>query len=383
MINKTGYTGVAKNSSNSYSPSTPPQDISNGKVIFGKVKDITLNSDDYPNLGEITFTNLNDLEIGTARPFSSNLNIYPAPGELVVIFSSKDFLDDSLKTNYFYLPSLNIIRNPNSNAISIPLETDPSPTFGSPSQPEYPSYIKSNIHPLFPYTYDVTIEGSFGSSLRFGSTNKSKTKPNQWSDNGEEYSPITILSNGHNPSNNELGFYPTVEDINKDLSSIYLTSTQTISSYSPSSTNYNSFTTPPILPSQYSSPQIICNSDQIFIGSKKDNILLNSKKSIGLSSLVSANIDSPSTIIQSNNIFLGDKSAIERGVKGDTLHNKLNIILSSLITLIKVLEVQQIWPGGVPSPDGGTMMISGVVKKQLEEELKSLSDILSKCVKTI
>ena len=428
MSHKFGFPAMTKRATGN-KPSSTPKKNSLGNKTLCRVVDIILDENHpnynnelgYSQLGTITaeFASLNSTgspKTFIASPASSNFKQLPLIGEYVYIYQIPAPNVPGPKWVYDPQPvSLYNGLSPNASPFPSPL-TDPIP---SNSKPDYEQVLngafvineiisqplefslnsklnpsqntfveKGNIRPLMFFAGDVIYEGRWGNSIRLGSTAKSKTSIiNQWSSTGENGDPIMVIRNGQNKNisedNQEIGNKPITEDINNDLSSIYLTSTQTISSFNPSSKNYNSFTTPPTLPSQYASPQIICNSDQIFISSKKDNILLNSKKSISLSSLVSTNIDSPSTVIQSNNIFLGDKGAIERGVKGDTLHNKLDVIISSLITLIKVLEVQQVWPGGVPSPDGGTMMVSGVVKKQLEEELKSLSDILSKCVKTV
>jgi acyl-CoA synthetase (AMP-forming)/AMP-acid ligase II len=78
---------------------------------------------------------------------------------------------------------------------------------------------------------------------------------------------------------------------------------------------------------------------------------------------------------------LGDKDAEEPGVKGDSLYKKLDVITTSLINLVTILEVQQVWAGGIPSPDGGENLVAAVTKKQLTDVKNTLNDILSKVVK--
>jgi hypothetical protein len=102
---------------------------------------------------------------------------------------------------------------------------------------------KLNIKPLLPYEGDTIIEGRFGNSVRFGSTNisdKVKT-PNGWSDVGELGDPITIIKNGQSDLSDDKGWIHNIEDISTDASSIYMTSNQQLSNFNPASINQKSF----------------------------------------------------------------------------------------------------------------------------------------------
>jgi hypothetical protein len=241
---------------------------------------------------------------------------------------------------------------------------------------------KSNIHPLMPFEGDIIHEGRYGNSLRFGSTSKSQSKyKNNWSEGGNNGDPITILRNGQPTNSTDEGWIPITENINNDLASIYLTSNQKIP-FNLSQPNLISYNGSAPDPKTFTSPQIILNSTRIILNAKTDNVLISGQQSVSLSSIKSVNIDAPKTIIQSSNIFLGDSNAVERGVMGDTLYNKLDVVLESLITLVRVLEVQQLWPGGLAAPDGGMMTTSSTVKSQLTNIKTTLTEILSKTVKT-
>jgi hypothetical protein len=241
-----------------------------------------------------------------------------------------------------------------------------------------------------PFMGDVLLEGRHGQSVRFGSTARppANSKPilinNDWSTVGNNGDPITIIRNGQPSGSTDEGWIPITEDLNVDLSSIYLTSYQKLDQLKLSSNNFVSYgNEKPELPSLYTSPQIILNSDNILIQSKKDNIFLNSKDSISLSSIKSVNVDTPSTIIKSNNIFLGDPNAVERGVKGDTLYNKLDKMLSTLITLTTVLKVNQLWPAGQAALDTGLATTAEMTLADLQEIQTTLKSILSNTVKTL
>ena len=94
-----------------------------------------------------------------------------------------------------------------------------------------------NIKPLLPYEGDMILEGRFGNSIRFGSTNNSQeiSNPNGWSDSGNTGDPITIIRNGQSSNLDEKGWLPTTERINEDATSIYLTSNQRIQNFTQAS----------------------------------------------------------------------------------------------------------------------------------------------------
>jgi hypothetical protein len=271
-----------------------------------------------------------------------------------------------------------------AGAYNIQNNTPQTLDFNSKNNPDQSTFIeKSNIHPLLPYAGDVIYEGRWGNSIRLGSTAKTTTYPNNWSTSGTNGDPLIILRNGQPDNSSDFGAEPIIEDITKDLSSVYLTSTQKLPIQLAKTTReLISYKVSPTAVNEFISPQIVLNSARVVLNATKDHILISGKQSVGLSSIKSVNIDAPSTIIQSSNIFLGDKGAVEHGVKGDTLYNKLDVILSSLITLVSVLEVQQIWPGGLAAPDGGMLLTASNVKTQLTNTQNTLKQILSDSVKT-
>jgi hypothetical protein len=193
----------------------------------------------------------------------------------------------------------------------------------------------------------MIYEGRWGNSLRLGSTAKSKsTYKNNWSSNGENGDPITIIRNGQPKNTSTEGWLPITEDVSKDLSSIYLTSTQKIL-FSLSNENFISYTTPPISPSQYSNPQIILNSDRIILNAKSDSILISGQNSIGLSSNGSVNIDATSHYISSNDIKLGSKNATQPVLLGNDTVEILKQLAGAIKDLASILQVQRDYPNGV------------------------------------
>ena len=71
-----------------------------------------------------------------------------------------------------------------------------------------------------------------------------------------------------------------IEEINKDLGSIYFGSTQQLP-LNAASSDYSSYkSNPPILPNQYSGSQVIITSGRLVFNSSLEHILLSSNKSV-------------------------------------------------------------------------------------------------------
>ena len=206
---------------------------------------------------------------------------------------------------------------------------------------------RSNIHPLLPFEGDVIQEGRWGNSIRFGSTVKGRQ--NNWSTTGINGDPIIILRNGQSPSVNDEGWVPITENINEDLSSMYSTSTQNIP-LEASSTSYVSYKSDsPTNPKEYKdNPQIILNSGRLIFNTTQDHILLSSKKSINLNAILSVNIDSPDTIIQSTNVYLGSKDATESVLLGDTTVSLLKTLVQNLQSFMQICSTLVGVPPGTP-----------------------------------
>jgi hypothetical protein len=257
--------------------------------------------------------------------------------------------------------------------------------FNSISNPDRATFVeKSNIHPLLPYAGDIIYEGRWGNSLRLGSTAKiTGNFPNTWSSFGENGNPITILRNGQDPNSSTFGAEPIVENISKDLSSLYLTSYQKIP-FSIANENFVSYTTPPTLPAQFANPQIILNSDRVVINAKTDSILISGQTSVGLSSNGSINIESTSEInIASKLTRLGSKSANQSVLRGDETIAYLKILITELQNIAEALKVVQDWPGGAPTPNPVVLTAANSALQVFENVYNEIDSVKSKTVKTL
>ena len=202
---------------------------------------------------------------------------------------------------------------------------------------------RANIHPLLPFEGDIITEGRWGNSIRLGST--VTTKPptvykslNNWSTTGSSGDPIIIIRNGQGSQLGDEGWVPFTENINDNDSSIYLTSTQRLPLQVSKNVTYNSYNTQPQALNEFAGKQVIINSGRLVFNSNSDHILLTSNQSVGLNAINSVNIDTPLTVIQSDNILLGSKDATESMIKGDLLIIELQSLLSQLTLLATSLQ---------------------------------------------
>jgi hypothetical protein len=236
----------------------------NSPFYIGRVTSIVLNpyldnsktpNPDYKSaadIGKIRFDRIyssvtstkNSNENNFAYPIYSFVKQFPLIGEIVPIFyGPSDGLNDNKDSQkLYYMPAFALWNAINHNAMPNILEYSQflsnyakQPNYGGSSgiTPELPKgYTFSeneNVKNLTNFEGDSILEGRFGQSIRFGSTVTKFKGFNPWSDIGENGSPIVIIRNGQGRVTNPIDkFSTTVEDINSDNSSIYMTSGQRI-----------------------------------------------------------------------------------------------------------------------------------------------------------
>jgi hypothetical protein len=378
-----------------------------------RVVDIVLN-ETHPNFEEVGGWNgigtiyylsvvnptTQDTSTNTAKPAFSNIKQFPLINEIVYLFTlplptSQDEPDNA--GNYYFTP-INIWNSQHHNAV---------PNGAVLTETQTPDYQQTqagnvrrvqdggteiflgstfveepDIHPLLPFEGDLIYEGRWGNSIRFGSTVTGSS--NDWSVTGSNGDPITIIRNGQNPNIPTDGWVPTVESVNGDLSSIYLTSTQKLPLQA-SSVNYNSYpSNPPTSPDQFAGKQLILNSGRLVFNTTTDHLLLTSKKSINLNAVEGAYIDTPNVVINSTSIKLGSKDATESLMLGDKTVALLSDVLDQLISVVNDLGQLAVKPivGGA-APDPKLIATTAKAKIKLTNSKNKLNTLLSKQNKTI
>lgn len=351
--------------------------ISTNTIISSRVRDIILN-DNHPRFLEfggwnsigtifieptIQPSQKNIIPLIPAYPAYPNIKQYPLINELVpvIYLADPNVIENTSAVAAYYLPPINVWNSQVHNAVP---STDITPEL---ENKEYPlveagsvrritdqdtdielghTFNENNVlnnYPLLSYEGDIIYEGRFSNSIRFGSTVQDVDYPNKWSKIGKAGSPITIIRNGQNDEAKNIkdsteSWIPTLEDINKDKSSIYLTAGQQIpliqSSNIPDSYGTDIYETPNI--QSYNGNQILLNSGQLAFNSNTDNIVLSSNKSIHLSANTTLNFDARNQItLAAPKVYLGSSFGsegiqLQSAVLGDKLIEHLLEFASSL-----------------------------------------------------
>lgn len=419
MATNYGFTGLNNNLTNGNDNNAILSSLEaiNSKVISGRVTNIIIsdtstnfeNYGQWNGIGTVEFENVNEPNasgtISVASPLFPHLTNYPVVNEILLIFSLPDKtqsgrLNETFK--YYYISPTSCWNHPHHNAVPNPLltqdEIEPENDtdyiqneIGVTSKvqsnefelnlnpPTGGTFVeKSNIHPILPFMGDVIMEGRFGNSIRLGNTAKSDSTfyQNNWSTSGENGNPITIIRNGQPSDTSEQGFEPIIENVNKDLSSIYLTSNQII----PIKTEFPDFPSldsNPASLNNYSSNQIILSSGRLVFNSSTDSIFLTSNQSVSINAVKDIGLFSRKNniIIQGKEIRLGEKDASESIILGDKFMEGFNNLLFAISLVCDSLTTEPFL--------GPTSATASNLKIQADNMKSQLSQYLSKSVKSI
>jgi hypothetical protein len=311
----------------------------------------------------------------------------------------------------YYLPPLNIWNSQYHNAVPVTSTISPNqnqdyPQVGSGSYRRVTDNSTEinlgktfddnlSIYPLLPYEGDIIYEGRYGNSIRLGSTVGNSVIPNEWS-NGDTYEngdPITIIRNGQtkddiNVENNNYSWVPTLEKINQDKSSIYLTSNQQIPLF-PANVNNSSFSksTPPTNVGQYDKNQIILNSGRLVFNAKSDSILLLASKTIQLSCGDTLGVDAKQISLTADKVYLGSSEGIEgTKIQPVILGENLNFVLGDIAVFLGTLSIA--FQTAVDSNGASIVALQAIASdaETLGNDLLNIvnaKNLLSKTVKTV
>jgi hypothetical protein len=293
-----------------------------------------------------------------AFPIFPNIKQYPLINEItyIMVLPGNDLMDNVNSQISYYLPPLNIWNSQHHNAVPVTSTISPDQDQDY-IQTELGSFRrvtdssteinlgktfkeKIDIHPLLPYEGDTIYEGRWGNSFRLGSTVKNATIPNKWSSVGENGDPILILRNGQTTYTSD-SWVPETEDVNNDLSSIYLTSTQQLPLF-PANINNSSFSksTPPTNVGQYEGNQIILNSGRLVFNAKSDSILLLANKAIQLSCGDTLGINAKQMSLTADKVYLGSSEGIEgTKIQSVVLGENLNFVLGDIAVFLQTLNI--------------------------------------------
>ena len=197
----------------------------------------------------------------TAKPIFQFLKQYPLKNEIVMLMSNPgtNIYDVSNNASTYYFPNIGIWNHPHHNALPDMRYYTNDQSFkddyemvdgglvrtvedGNTDIP-LGEYFKEKlkIQPLLPFEGDSIIEGRFGNSIRFGATAKEARDKTAYSTVGDIGDPITIFRNGQHIEEDDRGWEHTIENINTDHSSMYLTSNQKMVTFEAASPHWNTW----------------------------------------------------------------------------------------------------------------------------------------------
>jgi len=248
---------------------------------------------------------LDSKQLPWADPLDFTIQQLPLLGELVILHK--------VRGNFFYTRKVPIARRVQENGMLLlenVLNLKGLNTLGANlpkakeidiQQHQFGKYYKpdSRVRQLKHFEGDTIIQGRMGHSIRLGS---SKIDPTS-----KSLAPNIILRTGQgkdlekNATRNS-PFGLITEDINKDVSSIWMTTDQGVPlevSTINAGSYYRSLLNPPQL---WTGAQIIQNSDRIILNSKKSHIMLFSNDEIYLNGFNGIGLDSDGRISVTANL---------------------------------------------------------------------------------
>jgi len=265
-------------------------------------------NEDGDNVGVIKFRFINsqqylpDDSLNEAFPFSANISDYPLLNEIVYIFRALN--------RWYYMTKFNITNKVTTQALfGLNKRLGPIKSDGENSQqkteiaaggaemrqsPEAEEarlgevfQDKEGVYRLRHQEGDLIIEGRSGHSIRFGS--------NQ----AENQAPNLIIRTGPNPdpelSIDDSDFALVDEDVNDDLSSIWMVSDQVVPLTFATVDSDTHFESVKEKPGTLDGNQIIVNSDRIVLNTKRDKLLVSTFLGTHFTTLQDHTVDTDKT----------------------------------------------------------------------------------------
>lgn len=305
--------------------------------------------------------------VSYAKPLFPNYKNFPLKNEIVFIVSlpDPDIQSDTNSESYYYFFPINLWNSTHHNAVpdnvnytSIPQSQQRdygTTSIGGAVRRVSDSgtdidlgrtFRESNkIYPLLPYEGDIIFESRFGSSLRFSSTVRGSS--NFWKGN---QGPITILSNGHNPSLKQAGWLPTSESIDNDQTTIVLSSNQTLSYTLPvTGDGLQKLRVEGI--NSFSDPQLILSSDRVVLNAKNESAIISARTSVNIAS-TAVSVEADETLFVNGSVVYlgldGNNYPKEPVILGKEFLDDFEKLLNQIDNLASSLEKLVALPPGTP-----------------------------------
>jgi hypothetical protein len=262
----------------------------------GTIQEINLKDDDVNKVYSVkVLLDTSNNTLVEVFPADVNIKRVPILGEQIIVVTSQtaDSKSKSKQKRKYYLHIVPVQSNVHNNSLPTANSRQTSnagsdygdTSAGNPNTSNNNSEVdlgkgfveRTDVGSLQPFIGDVLIEGRFGHSLRFGysPTDSDTTQTPSWQSSKVE-DPITILSNGRKQGGSYNKFI--IENVDDDLSSVYLTSSQKIK-IKTSQTNLGMGVD---AQSQFDKPSVIITSDRVLLNSKNDYVILSGDKGVNI-----------------------------------------------------------------------------------------------------
>lgn len=274
-----------------------------------------------------------------ADPLTPHQTIYPLIGEYVLVFK--------MLGTYWYIGPINTKRKVTENAYPIRNNSENQQrdlrttitrralsgvtSILNPNQNKVAGlkFEELSVNPLKQYEGDVIYQGRYGNSIRLGSSlmtpaSNEEQYPNILMRVGQTATPVVT-------TDDRGGASLTVENLDTDASSIYLTSKQVIQ-FSPATISSNIHLFSVFNKPTFDGAQIIINSDKVFINSKETSIYLFARKGVHINALDDGvTIDSGGSILlrtPKNMELFSEKSLEIKGKEDITVSTTRDVNIS-------------------------------------------------------
>lgn len=244
-----------------------------------------------------------------AFPMDSTIQEMPLIGEVVMVnkvlgnffYSRKLYIAHRMQENAM-INLNNILNNRPDKLRNTTPKNEEETTLG---KHRFGRYFKpdSRVRPLKHFEGDVIIQGRMGNSIRFGSSQM------QLGNTG--MAPNIILRAGQakdvekTDCTSDKIFGLIIEDPDKDVSSIWMTSDQVIPFEQITKDAGSNLRSCVNHPQQYDGGSILVNSDRVMIDAKKTHIMMFANEEIYLNSYKNTSIDTDNDIILTANLNVG------------------------------------------------------------------------------
>lgn len=343
-------------------------------------------------------TDENSLTVLVAKPINISSRRIPIVHEVVLLIKGPSAYTSGVKTDTdnYYIDIIGVSSNLNHNSLPTiskrPTKSSTRDNSSNYDQSQTGNVVQhdtqqvlidnnftenSLVKSLQPYVGDTILEGRYGNSIRFSST-QTKTslfsKIPKW--NGTSTDPILIIRNTRQGTDtSRIGDF-TTEDFNKDDSIISLTAGQEIQ-FAPNTNTNSAATTEKINTWKQdnwgSVPAILASSGRISINAAAKEVSIFGKDGISLSADNSITLDSNKNIvINASKVKLGN-NATEQAVLG----NQLVTLLNTLIATVDTLNTSVLTYASTQSAVAGSLGVFAPLVPALSVLLSTLPSVTS------